>query len=66
MQKIYGETYDRVFLGGYKIPEARRDILDAIDRGTLVLNYSGHGGPDGLAQEGIFTRDDARLLTNGV
>jgi len=65
MNKIYGETYDRVFLNGYRIPEARRDILDAIERGTLVVNYSGHGGPDGLAQEAIFTREDAAALTNG-
>jgi len=65
MNKIYGETYERVFLNGYRIPEARRDILDAIERGTLVFNYSGHGGPDGLAQEAIFTREDAAALTNG-
>jgi len=65
MKKIYGETYERVFLNGYRLPEARRDILDAIERGTLVVNYSGHGGPDGLAQEAIFTREDAASLTNG-
>lgn len=65
MNKIYGETYERVFLNGYRIPDARRDILDAIERGTLVVNYSGHGGPDGLAQEAIFTREDAGALTNG-
>lgn len=65
VKKIYGETYERVFLNGYRIPEARKDIIDAIERGTLVLNYSGHGGPDGLAQEAIFTREDAATLTNG-
>jgi len=65
MRKIYGETYDRVFLNGYRIPDARADILEAIERGTLVVNYSGHGGPNGLAQEAIFTREDAAALTNG-
>ena len=65
LKKIYGETYERVFLNGYRIPEARRDILDTIERGTFILNYSGHGGPDGLAQEAIFTREDAASLTNG-
>ena len=64
LKKIYGETYERVFLNGFRIPEARRDILEAIDRGSLVVNYSGHGGPDGLAQEAIFTREDAAALTN--
>lgn len=65
VKKIYGETYERVFLNGFRIPGARRDILDTIDRGTLVFNYSGHGGPDGLAQESIFSRDDAAQLSNG-
>ncbi|MDA0874063.1 MAG: type IX secretion system sortase PorU [Bacteroidetes bacterium] len=65
VKKIYGETYERVFLNGFRLPGARRDILDTIERGTLVLNYSGHGGPDGLAQESIFSRDDAAQLTNG-
>ncbi len=65
INKIYGETYERVFLNGYRIPDARRDILDSIERGTLVFNYSGHGGPDGLAQEAIFTREDASSLSNG-
>lgn len=64
VKKIYGETYERVFLNGFRLPQARRDILDAIERGTLVVNYSGHGGPDGLAQEAIFTREDAASLTN--
>ena len=65
LKKIYGETYERVFLNGYRIPEARREILDTIERGTFIFNYSGHGGPDGLAQEAIFTREDAASLTNG-
>jgi len=65
MQKIYGETYDRVFLNGFRQPDARKAILDGIDRGVLIFNYSGHGGPNGLAQEAIFTRDDAGQLTNG-
>ena len=28
------------------------------------VNYSGHGGEEGLAQEGIFTAEDARNLDN--
>ena len=64
LQKIYAETYERVFLNGFRIPEAKREISAAINRGTLVVNYSGHGGPNGLAQEEIFTKEDALALTN--
>ncbi|NNF03207.1 MAG: type IX secretion system sortase PorU [Rhodothermales bacterium] len=63
--KIYGQNYERQFLNGFKLPGAKRDILNALESGTLVFNYSGHGGPDGLAQEEIFTLEDAAALTNG-
>lgn len=64
LRKIYGETYERVFLNGFRIPDAKKEINDTLNRGTLLLNYSGHGGPDGLAQEEIFTKEDALALTN--
>ncbi|MFT5144057.1 MAG: hypothetical protein ACI84D_002689, partial [Thalassolituus oleivorans] len=64
VKKIYAESFDRVFLNGFRIPDAKREINAALNRGTLVFNYSGHGGPDGLAQEEIFTKEDAVALTN--
>ena len=64
VHKIYAESYDRVFLNGFKIPDAKRDVLAALNSGTLLFNYSGHGGPEGLAQEEIFMKEDAWALTN--
>ena len=64
-QKIYAESFDRVFTNEFRIPGAKSQILDAIDEGTVVLNYMGHGGPRGLAQEDLFTYSDAVELTNG-
>jgi hypothetical protein len=64
LNKIYAETFERVFLNGFRIPDAKREISAALNRGTLLLNYSGHGGPNGLAQEEIFTKEDALALTN--
>ncbi len=64
VRKIYGESFERVFLNGFRIPDARREVLAALEAGTLLFNYSGHGGPDGLAQEELFTREDAAALTN--
>ena len=63
-KKIYAISYQRVFRNGWRIPDARQDILTAIDEGVLVVNYSGHGGEEGLAQEDLFNITDARSLEN--
>lgn len=40
---------------GERFPEASKQINDAILKGTLVMNYFGHGGANGLAQERVIT-----------
>ncbi len=64
VRKVYAESFERVFLNTFKVPEARKQINARLNSGMLVFNYSGHGGPDALAQEGIFTREDAESLNN--
>ena len=64
IKKIYGSSFNREFLNGFKIPGARDEIINSLEEGTLLVNYSGHGGEEGLAQEGIFTAEDARNLEN--
>ncbi len=64
IEKIYAISYTRVFQNGNRIPGAERDILSSLNEGVLVMNYAGHGGEFGLAQEEIFTRDDAAALQN--
>ncbi|MFQ5570965.1 MAG: type IX secretion system sortase PorU [Rhodothermales bacterium] len=63
-KKIYAISYPRVFLNGWRLPEAKQDILSAIREGVLLVNYSGHGGEEGLAQEDLFSKEDARALQN--
>ena len=65
LQKIYASSFDRVFRNGFRIPEAKEAVIQALEEGTLVVNYSGHGGEEGLAQEEIFTLEDAKELQNG-
>lgn len=64
IKKIYASSFQREFRNGFKIPGAREEILNALEEGSLLVNYSGHGGEEGLAQEGIFSAEDARTLTN--
>lgn len=65
VKKLYAESFQRVFQNGFRIPKAKEAINDAINSGALLFNYSGHGGPNGLAQEDIFTKSDAEALRNG-
>ena len=63
-EKVYALSYTREFRNAWRVPGARQDILSAIRSGVLVVNYSGHGAEQGLAQEDLFNIEDARTLTN--
>ncbi|MEX2402053.1 MAG: type IX secretion system sortase PorU [Rhodothermales bacterium] len=64
VKKIYGISYTREFLNGWRLPGAKRDLLSTLSDGVLVMNYSGHGGEYSLAQEELFTREDALAMRN--
>ncbi|GIV38421.1 MAG: peptidase C25 [Thermonema sp.] len=41
-------------------PAARQELYSLLQRGSLLLNYSGHGSEFGWTQEGILTYNDIR------
>ncbi len=54
-KKIYIAEYPTVFSSqGRRKPGAAQDILDNINQGVLMVNYSGHGNPKVWAHEMIF------------
>ncbi len=66
---------DKVFLDSYKqegnyaqplYPEAKRTVIDKINKGAFIVNYTGHGGEDGLSGERIISTQDLRSLKNGI
>lgn len=64
-KKIFLGTYTKtVKPNGEVIPEANKDITSWFDRGSLVINYTGHGSEKLLADERIFTVDDIIPLNN--
>ncbi len=64
-RKIYlGAFKQESGAGGQRIPEANKAIDDLIWQGSLVLNYTGHGGEDGWAQERVLTRQMIREWQN--
>lgn len=63
LNKIYGIEYPYGTAG--EKPEQREAIIRAINRGTLLVNYVGHGNPDVWADEHIFRRvEDIPRLKN--
>lgn len=63
--KIHSDSYQQeTSSGGNRYPKVNEAIENAIDVGTLVLNYFGHGGEDGLASERIVTKETVQNLRN--
>jgi hypothetical protein len=52
VNKIYADAFvQENFSGGERYPEVNKAINNAIEKGTLVFDYFGHGGEDGFASE---------------
>ncbi|RYY21539.1 MAG: type IX secretion system sortase PorU, partial [Cytophagaceae bacterium] len=49
---------------GQRSPAAEAAINDALDQGSLMIGYTGHGGPESLADEKIITKASLLALTN--
>ncbi|AWH86890.1 peptidase C25 [Flavobacterium album] len=65
VRKIHSDAFvQQASAGGQRYPEAKEQIIRAINYGALVVNYLGHGGEDGMASERIFEKTDAQNLTN--
>ncbi len=63
--KIYFDAYQQVSTSGdARFPEAQDALNRTIFRGVLALNYMGHGGGRGWAQERVLTNNDISNWTN--
>lgn len=65
VKKVYIDAYPRISAtGGYTFPKAHDALLNMLDEGALIVNYSGHGGVKGITDEKVFTVTDAMNLNN--
>jgi len=52
VNKIYADSYvQQNSSGGERYPSVKSSITSAVETGTLVFDYFGHGGENGFAQE---------------
>lgn len=57
INKIYMAAYPIELTGsGKRMPAVNRAIIDAINQGTLIMNYIGHGSPELWAHEVVFEK----------
>lgn len=64
-RKIFLGTYQKqIGPSGESIPKANKDIIENFDRGTLIINYTGHGGEKLWADEKVFSDFDIEVLKN--
>ncbi|MFH4963890.1 type IX secretion system sortase PorU [Gaetbulibacter sp. M235] len=63
--KIHADSFKQESSsGGNTYPQVTEAMVNAIDNGTLVINYFGHGGEDGLASERILLKPNILALRN--
>jgi len=66
VQKIYGVTYSFPSPSSNVKPQMRNDINAALNEGTTIFHYIGHGAEDNLADEQVFQSRDIPNLLNGM
>lgn len=67
------KSYERLYLDSYPLslsgtgptyPEAHNRLLQAFDRGTALINYTGHANATSWGHEGLLTQTDIAGLNN--
>ena len=59
-KKLYLSMYATVNSAtGRRKPQANKEIVEAINRGTLITNFTGHGNPKLWTHEAVFTREES-------
>jgi hypothetical protein len=63
INKIHADYFQQVSSsGGDRYPEAQKKLINSMISGSLVVNYFGHGGEDGLASELLVDKNMASTL----
>jgi hypothetical protein len=63
--KLYLDAFNQVSTaGGQRYPDVQEAITNWVQRGALVMNYVGHGGEVGLAEERVVTVPQIQLWNN--
>jgi hypothetical protein len=65
VNKIYLDAYPMVTIpAGQRFPDVNIAINKAVSDGSLIINYTGHGGEDGWSGEKVLTVGDIESWSN--
>jgi len=65
VNKVYLDAFKQVSTpSGQRCPDANSAIKSNVENGVLVMNYTGHGGETGWADEGILSVREIDSWTN--
>ena len=65
LKRIYWDTYPmEVTATGNSYPAVHKRILEMLDEGALMVNYSGHGSADVLSHELVVSKGDMENLSS--
>jgi hypothetical protein len=65
IDKIYLDAFPQISTpGGQRAPDVNKAINNRIDKGCLIMNYTGHGGEVGWGEERFLENSDINSWTN--
>ena len=65
LDKIYLDSYVQISTpSGNRYPDANKAITQRVEKGCLIINYTGHGGETGLAHEQVLTVNEINNWSN--
>ncbi|HPT13653.1 MAG TPA: type IX secretion system sortase PorU [Bacteroidales bacterium] len=65
IDKIYLDSYQQSATpSGNRYPDVNKAITQRIEKGTLIMNYTGHGGETGWAHEEVLQLSDINSWSN--
>ncbi len=65
VDKIFFDAYPQAITpGGQRYPDVKAAIRNRVEKGALVINYTGHGGEEGWAHESVLEVNDILAWNN--
>lgn len=65
VDKIFFDAYPQIITpGGQRYPDVSEAIRNRVEKGALVINYTGHGGEEGWSHESVLEVSDINSWSN--